>query len=60
MLNQLFCFVVVLGIIVSAQSFGVPSNSGVAVRTNANSLTMKIFDWKARDAFLNYEIPDGT
>lgn len=41
----------------SVAGFGVPG-ARVASRASAD-LSMKIFDWKARDAFVDFTIPDG-
>ena len=47
-------------IVVTAQSvssFGLTSN--VAIRPQKTQLSMKLFDWKKRDAFEKLTIPDG-
>lgn len=37
-------------------AFGAVGKSAVA---STNTLNMKIFDWKKRQEFANYQIPDG-
>lgn len=44
----------------SVEAFGAASTSNVRVNRASANLEMKIFDWKARDAFENYIVPDGT
>jgi hypothetical protein len=44
----------------TVEAFGAASTSNVRsfTRTNAD-LNMKIFDWRQRELFENYKVPDG-
>ena len=44
----------------SVEAFGAASTSNVRVISRSSAdLEMKIFDWKQRQAFENYQVPDG-
>ena len=44
----------------SVEAFGAASTSTVRSFTRSSAdLEMKIFDWKQRQAFENYQLPDG-
>jgi hypothetical protein len=44
-------------LLVSVEAWGAPSLRAATRRQG--EVSMKIFDWKARDAFVDYEIPAG-
>ena len=44
----------------AVEAFGAASTSNVrSISRTAADLDMKIFDWKQRELFENYKIPDG-
>lgn len=50
-------FIAVFLIFIGISNAFTPSSSKTAVRSNSD-ISMKIFDWKKRDAFKNFELPD--
>ena len=55
---KLLVLVALLGVLVSVQSWGGITSRSASLHRKGD-VSMKIFDWKAREAFLDYEIPAG-
>lgn len=50
---------VFLALVISyAYSFGVTGSNGIASRSSVSTLSMKIFDWKKRQEFEKWEMPE--
>ena len=58
-MSRLLVVFAILSVLVSVQAWGAPSSASSRVSIRQD-VTMKIFDWKARDAFVDYTIPAGT
>lgn len=56
---KLLAVLALLSVLVSVKSWGGVTSRRASVRRQG-IVSMKIFDWKARDAFADYEIPAGT
>ena len=58
-MTQTYFLVVVLAFLAtSVTSFGVVSNVAVRTTGRMSNLQMKIFDWKQRELFETYTVPD--
>ena len=55
---RLILLIALLSFFASVQAWGV-STSGSRLAVRRGGLSMKIFDWKQREAFADYEIPSG-
>ena len=54
---KLLVVLALLGFLATVQAWGAPTSRSITARREG--MSMKIFDWKQREAFADYEIPAG-